>query len=605
MTRITIGCDNWDPLDSYGQIAAVLATNLKHYHGWHIHGIAGSRTDLSHCSTSTQLILGDDCRSTDCLLSLGWPSLYQQFHQGRSLGIPKVAITMFESTDLQAGWADILNQYDCIILPSDWLIDVYRRAGVTTRIVVIPLGISQNYTFIKRPYQKPFTMLTMGSPGLRKGWDVTTRAFYRAFGEDEDYQLLIKVRDVPFDPGPIPPNIKVLAADLSNEEMRALYGRVDAAVCASRGEGFGLPAREAAATGLPVIATRWSGLADSIESWGIGLDYSMTYAWPRHPNPSIRRCGTWAEPDETHLVSLLKNLVKKPTSETVLQDRSAFVKQRYSWNRFSEGVATEIKKIKKSQTSSSGKGNKKQAVIHVHPKIRWHLPFAEKASRGLRAAGIPHAVTSSKDRYDSGLPILLGTSCWREIEQAGPFLLVDRCSFGDPGEWVSLVLSGHGRRGDHRTPERPDPSRWSTFGVPVQPWRYDGDDIILCGQCETYSPHYKVPADWYHVTAQSCTHFRPHPADRNYCKATAALQPSPNWNNASQAITLNSSVAIEAVLAGVPTITMDEAAMAWDVTGHRPDEVLRPERDEWLHWLAWTQWHHEEIATSVPWQRFL
>ena len=50
---------------------------------------------------------------------------------------------------------------------------------------------------------------------------------------------------------------------------------------------------------------------------------------------------------------------------------------------------------------------------------------------------------------------------------------------------------------------------------------------------------------------------------------------------------------------------MDEAAMACDVTGHRPDEVLRPERDEWLHWLAWTQWHHEEIATSVPWQRFL
>ena len=177
MTRITIGCDNWDPLDSYGQIAAVLAADLKHYHGWHIHGIAGSRTDLSHCSASTQMILGDDCRSTDCLLSLGWPSLYQQFHQERSSGIPKVAITMFESTDLPAGWADILNQYDCIILPSDWLIDVYRRAGVTTRIVVIPLGISQNYTFIKRPYRQPFTVLTIGFPRSSEGMGCNNTSF--------------------------------------------------------------------------------------------------------------------------------------------------------------------------------------------------------------------------------------------------------------------------------------------------------------------------------------------------------------------------------------------------------------------------------------------
>ena len=45
---------------------------------------------------------------------------------------------------------------------------------------------------------------------------------------------------------------------------------------------------------------------------------------------------------------------------------------------------------------------------------------------------------------------------------------------------------------------------------------------------------------------------------------------------------------------------MDEGAMAWEVTGHRPDEVVMPDRTEWLHWLAWTQWHWNEIAMGTP-----
>jgi hypothetical protein len=71
------------------------------------------------------------------------------------------------------------------------------------------------------------------------------------------------------------------------------------------------------------------------------------------------------------------------------------------------------------------------------------------------------------------------------------------------------------------------------------------------------------------------------------------------------AVTLNSSVAVDAVLSGIPAVTMDEAAMAWDVTSHSPEDVVTPARDEWLHWLAWTQWTHDEIRSGVPWPRFL
>jgi hypothetical protein len=51
-------------------------------------------------------------------------------------------------------------------------------------------------------------------------------------------------------------------------------------------------------------------------------------------------------------------------------------------------------------------------------------------------------------------------------------------------------------------------------------------------------------------------------------------------------------------------VTMDEGAMAWDVTGHK-DEILKPARLPWLHWLAWTQFSHDEISEGKPWAHLL
>jgi len=52
--------------------------------------------------------------------------------------------------------------------------------------------------------------------------------------------------------------------DLSDEEMHSLYSHdnVHALVSLTHGEGFGLPLFEAAYSGLPVIATDWSGHLD-------------------------------------------------------------------------------------------------------------------------------------------------------------------------------------------------------------------------------------------------------------------------------------------------------------------------------------------------------
>lgn len=236
--------------------------------------------------------------------------------------------------------------------------------------------------------------------------------------------------------------------------------------------------------------------------------------------------------------------------------------------------------------------------IHCQPAIGWHLPWAKAFLEGLASVGLKASATSEMVRTD-GIPILFGTTWWRNIESdGGPFLLVDRCSFGDASQWVQLVWNGHGRRGDHRVPENHSAIRWERHGISLEPWR-DGERIILCGQTETYSPVWPDLLEWY--GSVPATHFRPHPMGSNPTELPIALQ----WSNCRMAITLNSSVAVEAVIKGIPTVTMDGGAMAWDVCGHQADEYVKSDRLPWCHWLAWTQWSKDEVRAGTPWAYLL
>jgi len=64
------------------------------------------------------------------------------------------------------------------------------------------------------------------------------------------------------------PNIYLLHGDLSEKEMNYLYNhpKVKSFVSFTHGEGFGRPLLEATMTGLPVIASSWSGHVDFLDS---------------------------------------------------------------------------------------------------------------------------------------------------------------------------------------------------------------------------------------------------------------------------------------------------------------------------------------------------
>lgn len=229
------------------------------------------------------------------------------------------AFSMTESDTLPATWGKTINETAsrCLV-PSEWLIPVFRKGGVDGRIPidVVPAGVDPfEFPYMERPSaaDRPYTFLAFGDRGGRKGDDVAHRAFFKAFDPDEtgrpnaDVRLVIKAR----------PDISGFTRDYPNLSKNPrwysiwlgdvphtadIFAVADCLLFPTRGEGYGLPPREAAATGLPVIATRWAGTAVDLDQWGIPLEtFTLEPTWRPKDLP-----GKWAEPSVDELAEKMR-----------------------------------------------------------------------------------------------------------------------------------------------------------------------------------------------------------------------------------------------------------------------------------------------------------
>ena len=103
---------------------------------------------------------------------------------------------------------------------------------------------------------------------------------------------------------------------LSNSEIAALYRHptVKALVAPTRGEGFGLPILEAAASGLPVIATEQSGHMDFMgKGKFVRLEYDMSPIHQTRVDNNIWMAGTkWAEVRESDFKKKVRKFKSSP-----------------------------------------------------------------------------------------------------------------------------------------------------------------------------------------------------------------------------------------------------------------------------------------------------
>lgn len=146
------------------------------------------------------------------------------------------------------------------------------------------------------------------------------------------------------------PRIHLIHGRLSDEELSLLYKhpRVKAFVTLTHGEGFGLPLIEAAACGLPVIATNWSGHLDFLRIDGknrfVPIDYDLG------PVPAsavwkgvIEEGSQWAYPKEQDFKSKIKKVVLSYSKPKEWADElSKYVSEKFELKRVAFQFASTI-----------------------------------------------------------------------------------------------------------------------------------------------------------------------------------------------------------------------------------------------------------------------
>jgi glycosyltransferase involved in cell wall biosynthesis len=190
--------------------------------------------------------------------------------------VRSAAITMHELDHLpesKRDWVDVLNRLDLVITPTQWNREAWERAGVTTTIAVVPLGIDPELYFPVTGRRCTFLSVheNLGGESSRENWRETLRAYLAAFDCDDDVRLVVKTwkwkpaelalaREQLLSELAIEESaaaeVEILDGVLTAQEMRELYQRAWLFVKNANREGWSMPCTEALACGTPVAATR-------------------------------------------------------------------------------------------------------------------------------------------------------------------------------------------------------------------------------------------------------------------------------------------------------------------------------------------------------------
>ncbi|MDX6520146.1 MAG: hypothetical protein QOF08_751 [Gaiellales bacterium] len=184
-------------------------------------------------------------------------------------------IQPWEFGAIPAEWVDpIRRNVDEVWVPSEYVKAMYVAGGIEPdRVAVVPNGVDLALFHPegeRYPLDAPAGTRFLFVGGLieRKAPELLVAAYLDAFQDRDDVCLVIKSSGAgeiyaDADLGRLEeyqregrlPRIVHLSDDLSDQEMAALHRACDVMVLPYRGEGFCMPALEAMASGLPVIAT--------------------------------------------------------------------------------------------------------------------------------------------------------------------------------------------------------------------------------------------------------------------------------------------------------------------------------------------------------------
>lgn len=247
-------------------------------------------------------------------------------------------------------------------------------------------------------------------------------------------------------------------------------------------------------------------------------------------------------------------------------------------------------------------------TIHANSGISWHKRYAKLFQMGFRYHGI-EAKVSPKGYRQSDISVLFGPNYWKRIERdGGTYLMVNRVLISTNPQHVhdvvALSWNGFNGRGTFCVDDYSSDKRLSMFIDPVKDvktWRKSGDYLLLCGQADLgRCGKFASLGEFYNYvkgTAAEPVVLRPHPSQGQ----SVPLQT--HFHMSRAAAVLNSTVAVDAMLAGVPVISFDEGNPVHSIAGHTLAETMTPDRMPLFRYMAHCQHFAHEIGSGDFWEQ--
>ena len=267
------------------------------------------------------------------------------------LGRKNIGVSAFVETDrCSQNWVEKCNEMDHIIVPSTFTKNVVRRSGILmTPISVVPEWFNHDVLNKKRSieiiekddrfnFSTDFNFLIISqltsqtADTDRKNIFNTIAWLCERFRDNPNVGIVLKTnmgKGTTIDRNITKnvmkqivsavgkgsfPKIHLIHGNMEHEEIAALYHhpKIKCFVSATRGEGYGLPIIDAAAAGMPIIATNWSGHLEFLETGSfLPVEYDMKDIHKSKVDNRIFYEGfRWAEPRKESFITQVDRLMK-------------------------------------------------------------------------------------------------------------------------------------------------------------------------------------------------------------------------------------------------------------------------------------------------------